>query len=117
MHEMSLIQSMMKIITEEMEKHEITALKCVTVKVGRLSGVVIDSLTFAWEALTETTQFKGVELKVIELPMLVSCGSCKEEFAPEDLYYMPCPKCGEVLGHDVLSGKEMYIENIEACDD
>ena len=108
---------MMGIITEEMEKHGITKLKKVTVKVGRLSGVVIDSLIFAWEALTEGTPLGGSEMNVIELPLNVSCGSCDTEFVPEDNYYMPCPKCGEVIGHTVLSGKEMYIDNIEADDE
>jgi hydrogenase nickel incorporation protein HypA/HybF len=27
---------------------------------------------------------------------------------------MPCPACGEILGHDIKSGRELYIDEIEA---
>jgi hydrogenase nickel incorporation protein HypA/HybF len=49
-----------------------------------------------------------------DVPLRVRCGACGVEFEPEDRHYMPCPSCGEFLGHDVLGGKELSIESLEA---
>ena len=114
MHELSLVQSMMTIILEERDRHGLGALKRVKVKNGALAGAVTDALTFAWEALTPGSELEGVELLVEDVPLRVRCGACGVEFEPEDRHYMPCPSCGEFLGHTVLAGKELFIESLEA---
>lgn len=114
MHELSLVESILSIVEDEQAKHGLGRLKKVVLVNGALAGAVTDSLRFAWEALTPGTAFEGVELVVEEAPLRVACGACGEEFTPEDIHYMPCPKCEEFLGHKVLSGKELYIASIEA---
>ena len=81
---------------------------------GALSGAVSDALSFGWECLTSEGELQGVALEIIDQPLRVACGSCGLQFEPEDKQYMPCPACEEILGHDILSGKELYIEEIEA---
>lgn len=114
MHEMSLIQGMLDILVEEKKKHGLSTIHKVNVVNGALAGAVTDALTFAWEALTPGTEFEGVELVVRELPVRLRCGSCNKEFEANSARYAPCPECDELLGHEVLQGKELYIENIEA---
>ena len=113
MHEMSIAQSILAIIEEEMEKQPGATLKKVTVGNGALAGVVSDALVFGWEAVTMTTPLEGSVLVVNEIPIKVRCGGCKNEFIPEDKLYMACPECGLELGHEVLQGKELQIESIE----
>lgn len=113
MHEMSLIQSMLDILVEEKKKHGLSKVHKVNVVNGALAGAVTDALTFAWEALTPGTEFDGVELVIREVPVKLRC-SCGNEFEAQSPRYAPCPECDEVLGHQVLQGKELYIENIEA---
>ena len=50
---------------------------------------------------------------MVDAPLKVVCGACGKAFDPEDRHYMPCPACGEILGHTVTSGKELYIDEIE----
>ncbi|MCM0756588.1 hydrogenase maturation nickel metallochaperone HypA [Desulfovibrio aminophilus] len=114
MHELSLVQSMMTIILEERDRHGLGKVSRVRLRNGALAGAVTEALTFAWEALTPGSELEGAELLVEEVPLRVRCGSCKAEFEPEDRHYMPCPQCGEFLGHEVLAGKELLIESIEA---
>ncbi|MDQ7835760.1 MAG: hydrogenase maturation nickel metallochaperone HypA [Humidesulfovibrio sp.] len=114
MHELSLIQSMIDIIREERVKHGMERIMRVRVVNGALSGAVSDALSFGWECLTQEGELKGVALEIIDQPLRVACGSCGLEFEPEDKQYMPCPSCEEILGHDIISGKELYIEEIEA---
>ena len=114
MHELSLIQSMLEIIREERVKHGMTRILRVRVVNGALSGAVSDALAFGWECLTQEGDMQGVALDIVDAPLEVSCGACGKPFTPEDKSYMPCPACGEILGHDITSGKELYIEEIEA---
>jgi len=114
MHELSLIESMLSIIREEREKHGMKRIFKVRVVNGALSGAVSDALAFGWECLTQEGDLKGVALDITDAPLHVVCGACGKPFAPEDKHYMPCPACGEILGHEVTSGKELYIEEIEA---
>ena len=116
MHEMSIAASLLDIVKQEMAKHNATKLIKIKVKYGRLANVVPEALDFAFEAMTTGTEFDGAELEMEEVPLVVSCISCKYEFTPEDdhLLIMPCPKCGEDFGHKVISGKELYLETLEA---
>lgn len=116
MHEMSIVESILGILREEMVKYEGQKLKKVTLKNGRLAGVVTESLQFAWEALIPGGEFDGAELEIIEVPVQVACGECGEVFAPEHTRCMPCPKCEALLGHKVLQGKELLIDSIEVDD-
>lgn len=100
-----------------MTKRDIPRLKRVVLKNGALAGVVSEALEFAWTALTPGTIFEGCELELSEIPLKVRCGDCGEEFRPEDTRYMPCPKCEAILGHEVLEGKELYIDFVEPADD
>ncbi|WP_027723135.1 hydrogenase maturation nickel metallochaperone HypA [Maridesulfovibrio zosterae] len=113
MHEMSIAQSILAIIQEEMEKQPDATLKKVLVGNGALAGVVSDALTFGWEAVTIGTPLEGSVLEVNEIPIKVRCGGCKKEFIPEDRLYMACPDCNLEIGHEVLQGKELQIESIE----
>ncbi|EGJ51589.1 hydrogenase maturation nickel metallochaperone HypA [Desulfocurvibacter africanus] len=116
MHEMSIAQSLIDIVDQEMKKHGVTKLLKVKVMHGRLANVVPEALHFAWQALTLETPFEGAELVTEEVPLKVRCKQCGITFEPEDatLLLMICPQCGEEFGHEVLSGKELYIENLEA---
>lgn len=116
MHEMSIVQSILSILEDEMTKRDITSLKRVVIKNGALAGVVSEALQFAWTALTPDTMFDGAVLELEEIPLKVKCGDCGEEFLPEDTKYMPCPKCDTLLGHEVLEGKELYIDFVEPAD-
>lgn len=105
---------MIEIIREERTKHGMERIVRVRVVNGALSGAVSDALAFGWECLTAEGELKGVTLDIVDAPLRVTCGSCGLAFEPEDKQYMPCPACEEILGHDIVSGKELYIEEIEA---
>ncbi|BBD07427.1 hydrogenase maturation nickel metallochaperone HypA [Desulfovibrio ferrophilus] len=115
MHEMSIAQGLIAIMKEEMEKHGVTKLHSVRVAYGELAALVPEALTFAFEACTLGTDMEGATLEMIPIPVVLKCSDCGEQFSPDrsDLF-MPCPKCGEGLGHEVLQGKELYLDNMEA---
>ncbi|KAF0233928.1 MAG: hydrogenase nickel incorporation protein [Desulfovibrionaceae bacterium] len=95
MHEMSIAQSILDIIQQEMEKNGLTQLIRAKVKFGGLTNTVPEALETCFMALTVKTP---LESAVFELNRML----------------VPCPACGEDLGHTVLAGKELFIDYIEA---
>jgi hydrogenase nickel incorporation protein HypA/HybF len=116
MHELSIAESLIKIIREEMAKHGLTKLLNVKIVYGQISAIVPEALETAFEVLTVNTPFEGAKVECEVKPMMVRCRQCGEEFSPahEERMIMPCPKCATEFGHEIISGRELYIENIEA---
>lgn len=113
---MSVATSLLAIVREELDKHEVSKLLLVRVRYGALANLVPDALEFAFEALTVGTDFEGARIELIQVPVRLACGGCGKEFEPKgrELLFAPCPACGEEIGHSVLSGRELYIEHLEA---
>ncbi|WP_028575545.1 hydrogenase maturation nickel metallochaperone HypA [Desulfonatronovibrio hydrogenovorans] len=115
MHEMSIAHSLVGIIEQEMAKHNVTRLIRIKVKFGRISAIVPEALQTAFEAMTAGTSLEGSALEIEEVPLVAKCRECQKEFSPEDdLMIMTCPHCSAEFGHDIVSGKELYIDEIEA---
>ena len=116
MHELSIAMSLLDIVKEEMAKHGKEKLVSISVKHGRLSNVVPEALDFAWDGVTRGTEYEGSKMELEEVPLKVACRVCKAEFLPDNdnIFFMPCPKCGEEFGHTVLEGKEIYLDRLTA---
>lgn len=116
MHEMSIAANLIEIIKQELEKHEAKKLLLVKVCHGKLANVVPEALHFAWEVVTKETPMEGATMELEEIPLRLKCAKCSEEFEPSehDILLMPCPECGEDIGHEVISGKELYLAHLEA---
>jgi hydrogenase nickel incorporation protein HypA/HybF len=116
MHELSIAESLIKIIGEEMAKHGLKKLHTVKIVYGQISAIVPEALETAFEILTVNTPFAGAKMEIEVKPMVVRCRQCGQEFSPsqEERLIMPCPQCATELGHEIISGRELYIENIEA---
>ena len=118
MHEMSIVTSLISLIDEEMVKAEATRLISVRMKYGALSNVVPESLETAFEILTVGTALEGARLDLVEELPVLACGSCGKNYSPPDKknLFMPCPACGNASGNDVLSGKGVYLDQMEVED-
>ncbi|MFV0422856.1 hydrogenase maturation nickel metallochaperone HypA [Oleidesulfovibrio sp.] len=116
MHEMSIAASLIGIVKEEMAKHGATRLLMVRVRYGRLTNIVPEALQMGFEATSMEAGLQGARLELVEVPLTVACGGCGNEFTPEhdDIVYMPCPKCGREFAHEVLTGRELFVDHIEA---
>lgn len=113
---MSVCASLLSIVREELAKHGVTKLLLVRVNYGPLANLVPEALDMAFEVLTVGTELEGARLELTKSPVRLKCSACGTEFEPEgrDVLFTPCPSCNEELGHQVLSGRELYVEHIEA---
>jgi hydrogenase nickel incorporation protein HypA/HybF len=112
MHEMSIAQSIFDIVSKEMEKHEVTKVIAVNLKVGKMSAVVPSSLLFCWSVLTRGGHLEGAKLIIDEVPVRIRCRDCGHDSLKED-YRLVCPQCRS-FAVDVVSGRELTVQDIEA---
>ncbi|MDR0238612.1 MAG: hydrogenase maturation nickel metallochaperone HypA [Deltaproteobacteria bacterium] len=116
MHEISIVTSLLSLVEEELAKRQLQKLLVVRVRHGALANIVPDAMSFAFEALTLGGPFEGARLELEEEPVVLRC-SCGASFNPEqkrELLFAPCPACGATWGHTVETGRELYLQHIEA---
>jgi hydrogenase nickel incorporation protein HypA/HybF len=79
--------------------------------VGRLSGVHVDSLRFAFQFLAPDTIVEDAELAVREVPGQARCNDCGAAF-PTAEYLPVCSNCSGA-NVQVEGGREMVLDAIE----
>jgi len=112
MHELSIAQGVMKIIQEEVQRHGVSKVTTVHVRVGQLSNLVPDALLFAFDAIKEGTVAEGATLDIETVPAIGRCRQCDIEFNVEDMMFF-CPQCDGIAA-EIVSGKELEVSEIEA---
>jgi hydrogenase nickel incorporation protein HypA/HybF len=111
MHELSLCDAIMG----SAEKHANgQTVKQVTVRIGHLRQVVPDALQFSWEVVTDSTNLKGTELVIEQVPAVVACRECGLE-STLDMPILVCGSCGS-FEVKLLSGEEFLIVSMELAD-
>lgn len=115
MHEMSIVQSLLEQVRSEVEGagHNGRVLT-VHLVIGRLSGVHVDAIRFAFELLSPDSIAPGAELVVDEPRAALCCHACDYEQEIEQLHAC-CPRCGspEVT---IQGGQELLLQSIELED-
>jgi len=114
MHELSLAQNVLEIVQQYVPEGNHAVVKTVKMKVGDLSGVVVESLTFCFEAITSGTSLEGARLDVERVPLRCRCGSCGLESEIHDNIFR-CGECGST-GIEIISGRELQVLEIEVDD-
>lgn len=110
MHELSIAAGILEIIHEHVPEDQRTAVRAVRVRVGKLSGVVPESLAFSFTALIAGTPLEQARLVIEDVPIRVHCDECGNEFTTE-AYLFPCPACGGAATK-MLSGDELHVADI-----
>ncbi len=111
---MSIAQSILDIVKEEMARHGVEKLAAINVAVGAISAVVPQSLTFCYKVLVDKTDFEETALNVRVIPLSYKCFDCGHEFSTEEMTF-ECPECS-AENPMLTSGKDLTIENIEVAD-
>lgn len=110
MHELSIAKEIIAIVTAETEKKRLGRVETIHLRIGALSGVAPEALSFGFEAATLDTPLEGTRLVIEPVPVRATCRACGREFAVEDLVFL-CPGCHSV-DVDVIQGQEMQIDHL-----
>jgi hydrogenase nickel incorporation protein HypA/HybF len=111
MHEVGIMQG--ALLTAEAQARERGAARIhrLRLRIGRLSGVVPDSLQFAFEALSPGTLAEGGTLEIENVPAVFWCRRCEREFEVAD-FIPECPHCHQWDG-ELRRGREMELSSME----
>ena len=105
---------MMAQLSSLAQENQATRVTRVTVEIGVLAGVVVDSFRFGFEVLSaEDPLVRGAELEVLSIPATYRCTRCG---GVEVTAERPdsCPQCGEIFlipeGGDELVLRQVEME-------
>jgi hydrogenase nickel incorporation protein HypA/HybF len=87
-----------------------TQVRRICLEIGRLSGVVADSVRFCFEVVTDGTILEGAALEIVQPSGKARCRDCGTEFALNDLLVL-CD-CGSA-NRELLAGEELRIREVE----
>ena len=115
MHELSIANSLLDAIRTEAAGRPGARFVKIGVRVGELSGVSPDSLSFCFDSLVRGTDLDPLVLEIESCPRRQRCFECNRIFKVAD-YELACPDCG-AQGTQFVSGDELemvYLEVEEA---
>ena len=114
MHEMSITQELLRIVTEHAQQAEVTQVTEIQIVIGELASFIDDSIQFYFDILSPGTVAEGAALQFRRIKTRFRCRQCGTEFEPVNRNWV-CPSC-QALGGDVIAGKEFYVESITVAD-
>ncbi len=115
MHEMSVAQNIIDIVLQHLPDQNAHTVKSVNVKIGKMAGIVPDSLEFSFRVIAaDTPCMIDAELKMQLVPLIIRCNGCTKETNIDDPVFM-CPGCNSA-DVTVLSGTELQVSEIEIED-
>ncbi len=108
MHELAIAESVVSTVLERTGG----PVSVVRLRVGRLSGVVPEALTFCFELAAAGTALEGATLEIEELAGLAHCRDCDIDFSLRDAFLL-CD-CGSA-DVELLSGRELQVTSVEVA--
>jgi hydrogenase nickel incorporation protein HypA/HybF len=111
MHELTLIQNIIEIVLAEMQKHQLTRIDRICLRIGELRQIVPSAMQFSFHCLNMNTPLENAELIIEILPIKGICRGCNKEFLMKN-FIENCQFCGS-SEIEIISGKELEIKEIE----
>ena len=110
MHELSIAENLIEVIDAHVAEGGFARCTAVTVRVGLLTAVDEEALSFAFESLCEQSGHDVIELGVERTFPIAEC-TCGHSFEVTDLLY-ECPECGSVTA-PMRGGDELEVIRLE----
>ncbi|SOB89832.1 hydrogenase-3 nickel incorporation protein HypA [Rhodobacter sp. JA431] len=111
MHEMSIVEGIRSVIEDAGRTQGFERVTKVRLEIGRMSGVEIGALEFAFDVVMNGSIAEGAELEILNIPGKALCFDCEKTVEVEHRLDT-CPSCGgaRLL---VQGGDEMRIKDLE----
>ncbi len=112
MHEVSIAQSILDIAITECRKAEYKRINSISLRIGKVSGVKVQSLLFAFDIIKIDTIAQGATLICEEVPVAGYCPECHNNFEVATELILACPECGGTR-FKINGGRELDIVEID----
>jgi hydrogenase nickel incorporation protein HypA/HybF len=114
-HELSVALGLLEGVEATAARQGIERVAAIHVRVGALSGIAPDALSFSWDLATEDTIAAGSVLRIETVPLSVFCERCEAERAPRAGTGLICPDCGGTCP-TIVRGRELQLVAMEVRD-
>ena len=111
MHELSLVAGLFEIIEEKAQDEKACRVTAVTLRIGRLSGVVPELLKTAFDTFKKGTIASNAKLRVEMVPLKLRCRSCGKEFLTDEPAFI-CSSCASP-DLEIMEGQELTLQRME----
>ncbi|MBN1924389.1 MAG: hydrogenase maturation nickel metallochaperone HypA [Prolixibacteraceae bacterium] len=111
MHEFSVAQNIVGIVTESFMDSGAKKIITVEIDVGSLSGVITDALEFALDSAKQGSPLENAVVKINNIQALAVCSRCHKKFELTD-FFSVCAYCSSV-SYEIVKGKELKVKSIE----
>ncbi|WP_017304993.1 hydrogenase maturation nickel metallochaperone HypA [Spirulina subsalsa] len=111
MHEVSLMEQTLAIAFDHAQQQNAQRIHRLKMRIGAVSGVVPEALSFAFDVVASGTIAEGATLEIENVPVTCFCPDCDLFFNPPDLIY-ECPHCGSYI-QKPLAGQEIELTSLE----
>ena len=110
MHELSIAQSIIKLVEKSLPIDFHGKVSSVQISIGKLSGIELEALTFAFSIIRKDSLLPLAELNVEIIHGKAICNSCDKEFECNE-YGKACPHCTS-QSVSIIAGKDMKVLRI-----
>ena len=112
MHELAITENIIKIASEEAEKHRVKKVMEIRIEVGELTGLIPACIQHYFDIVSKGTPVEGAKLVVKKLPISIRCSICgNEEEITKSISYS-CSKC-DSYDIKIIGGNEFLIQSLE----
>lgn len=113
MHEISLVQGLLQQLHDIAREHKTSRVLKVTMVVGPLAGVVVDSFRFGFDILTrEDDLVRGAELTLIVPEVTYRCSGCGNSMKTSGERPALCGYCGDSI-LIAIEGADLILQQVE----
>ena len=113
MHEISLVQGLLQQLHDIAAQHQTSRVLKVTMVIGPLSGVVVDSFQFGFDILTRDDDLvRGAELEIVIPEVAYRCSDCGEVQKTDGPRPEKCSSCGDRL-LIAEEGGDLILQQVE----
>jgi hydrogenase nickel incorporation protein HypA/HybF len=116
MHELSIALRLVDVACEKAAALGDVRVERVYVRIGPLSGVVGQALSFCFDSAARGSAIEGARLEIEDVPVVAFCAGCAAERHIENGQPFRCPVCDEPMP-EILSGRELELTALEVSDD
>ncbi len=113
MHEISLVQNLFHQLADLAVENKMSKVVSVTMQIGPLSGVVIDSFQFGFDVLSRDDDLiRGAQLIINTTAVTYRCSSCNDTQQTSGAKPDSCRKCDEIFLF-AEGGDELILQQVE----
>lgn len=114
MHELPVIESILKIVLAHAQKNDVRRVTAIRLRVGKLSDLEDAWMQRYFDYVAKDTVAEGAKLEIERTPIRMQCNACNVSYDLEDMTAdIVCPQCGKKDSR-LISGREYYIKDMEA---